>query len=77
MQINNCYEKVKNNCFKFIKSQETRTNKFKNKNKMLKSYLIPLCFWINKKIKKKSSLIIGLSWWPGNWKNNNYLYYIH
>ena len=48
MQINNCYEKVKKNCFKFIKSQETRTNKFKNKNKMLKSYLIPLCFWINK-----------------------------
>ena len=47
MQINNCYEKVKKNCFKFIKSQETKTNKFKNKNKMLKSYLIPLCFWIN------------------------------
>ena len=68
MQINNCYEKVKKNCFKFIKSQETRTNKFKNKNKMLKSYLIPLCFWINKKVKKKSSLIIGLAGGQGTGK---------
>ena len=44
--VNECYAKVKNNCFKYIKSQETNTNKFKNKDKMLKSYLIPLCFWI-------------------------------
>ena len=68
MQIDNCYEKVKINCLKFIKSQETRTNKFKNKNKMLKSYLIPLCFWINKKVKKKSSLIIGLAGGQGTGK---------
>ena len=58
MQINNCYKKVKNNCFKFIKTQETKTNKFKNKNKMLKAYLIPLCFWINK---KKKTFFIGLA----------------
>ena len=68
MQIDNCYEKVKINCLKFIKSQETRTNKFKNKNKMLKSYLIPLCFWINKKVEKKSSLIIGLAGGQGTGK---------
>ena len=68
MQIDNCYAKVKKNCLKFIKSQETRTNKFKNKNKMLKSYLIPLCFWINKKVKKKSSLIIGLAGGQGTGK---------
>ena len=68
MQINNCYKKVKNNCFKFIKTQETKTNKFKNKNKMLKAYLIPLCFWINKKVKKKSSLIIGLAGGQGTGK---------
>jgi Predicted kinase len=68
MQIDNCYEKVKINCLKFIKSQETRTNKFKNKNKMLKFYLIPLCFWINKKVKKKSSLIIGLAGGQGTGK---------
>ena len=68
MQINNCYKKVKNNSFKFIKTQETKTNKFKNKNKMLKAYLIPLCFWINKKVKKKSSLIIGLAGGQGTGK---------
>ena len=68
MQIDNCYEKVKINCLRFIKSQETRTNKFKNKNKMLKSYLIPLCFWINKKVEKKSSLIIGLAGGQGTGK---------
>ena len=51
--IDECYKKVKNDCFKFINFQETKTNKFKNKNKMLKSYLIPLSFWIKKKLKKK------------------------
>ena len=56
-----CYEKVKNDCFKFINSQETKTNKFKNKNKMLKSYLIPISFWIAKKTNKKELLIIGLA----------------
>ena len=56
-----CYEKVKNNCFKFIESQETKKNKFKNKNKMLKSYLIPISFWIAKKTNKKELLIIGLA----------------
>ena len=50
--IDECYKKVKKDCFKFINLQETRTNKFKNRNKMLKSYLIPLSFWIKKKLKK-------------------------
>ena len=50
--IDECYKKVKNDCFKFINLQETKTNKFKNKNKMLKSYLIPLSFWIKKNQKK-------------------------
>ena len=63
-----CYEKVKNDCFKFINSQETKTNKFKNKNKMLKSYLIPLSFWIKKKLNKKYPLIIGLSGGQGTGK---------
>ena len=31
-QIDECYKKVKNDCFKFINFQETKTNKFKNKN---------------------------------------------
>ena len=50
---NECFNKVKKNCFKFIKSQETKTDKFKNKERMIKSFLIPLCFWINKKADKK------------------------
>ena len=59
--VDQCYQKVKNDCFKFIKSQETKINKFKNKNKMLKSYLIPISFWIANKLNKKSPLIIGLA----------------
>ena len=66
--IDECYKKVKKDCFKFINLQETRTNKFKNRNKMLKSYLIPLSFWIKKKLKKKSPLIIGLSGGQGTGK---------
>ena len=33
-----CFSKVKKDCFKFIKSQETSTEKFGNKDKMLKSF---------------------------------------
>ena len=63
-----CYKKVKSDCFKFIKLQETKTNKFKNKNKMLKSYLIPVSFWIANKSNKKSPLIIGLAGGQGTGK---------
>ena len=63
-----CYNKVKKDCFKFIKSQETKTNKFKNKNKMLKSYLIPISFWIAKKTNKKKPMIIGLAGGQGTGK---------
>ena len=44
-----CFNKVKKDCFKFIKSQENNTEKFSNKDKMLKSFLIPICFWIENK----------------------------
>jgi len=63
-----CFNKVKKDCFNFINSQETKTNKFKNKNKMIKSYLIPTCFWIAKKINKNSPLIIGLAGGQGTGK---------
>ena len=66
--ITECFDRVKNDCFKFIKSQETKKNKFKNKNKMLKSYLIPGSFWIAKKINKNSPLIICLSGGQGTGK---------
>ena len=56
-----CFLKVKTDCFKFISSQETKNEKFKNKDRMIRSFLIPVCFWIAKKTNKKVPLIIGLA----------------
>ena len=50
--VSECYSKVKKDCFKFISSQETKKDKFKNKDKMIKSFLIPISYWISKKTKK-------------------------
>ena len=66
--VNECFNKVKKDCFKFISSQETKTEKFKNKEKMIKSFLIPSCFWIVKKINKKKPLFIGLAGGQGTGK---------
>tara|TARA_B100001175_G_scaffold17564_1_gene13302 strand:- start:1356 stop:2285 length:930 start_codon:yes stop_codon:yes gene_type:complete len=63
-----CFSKVKKDCFRFIKSQETSTEKFSNKNKMLKSFLIPICFWITKKANKKKPYLVGLSGGQGTGK---------
>ena len=49
-----CFFKVKTDCFRFISSQETKTEKFKNKDRMIRSFLIPVCFWIAKKQIKKN-----------------------
>ena len=59
--FNECFLKVKTDCFRFISSQETKTEKFKNKGRMIRSFLIPICFWISKKASKKKPLIIGLA----------------
>ncbi len=59
--VNDCFSKVKKDCFKFVSSQETKKDKFKNKEKMIKSFLIPVCFWISKRVNKKRPLIIGLA----------------
>ena len=67
-QINDCFTKVKKDCFKFISSQETKKDKFKNKNKMIKSFLIPISFWISKKVNKKKPLILGLAGGQGSGK---------
>ena len=83
-----CFEKVKKKCFHFISSQETKKEKFKNKEKMIKSFLIPICFWINKsnsyqfRIKKIESnflskelsdrLIIGEQIFSGEVKANEH-----
>jgi len=63
-----CFGKVKKDCLKFIKSQETKADKFKNKEKMIRSFLIPLCFWINKKAEKKRPFFVGLAGGQGTGK---------
>ena len=55
-----CFEKVRKDCVKYIQSQETKKEKFKNKDQMIKSHIIPLCFWINKKRKDKKTLLVVL-----------------
>ena len=55
-----CYNKVKKDCFKFINLQETSKEKFKNKEKMIKFFLIPVSFWIASKVKNKKPFIVGL-----------------
>ena len=67
-EINNCFSKVKKDCFKFISSQETKKDKFKNKDRMIKSFLIPISFWISKRVIKKKPLIIGLAGGQGSGK---------
>ena len=63
-----CYNIVKKDCFKFIKLQETPKEKFKNKEKMIKSFLIPVSFWIESKTKSKRPFIIGLGGGQGTGK---------
>ena len=67
-QIILCFNKVKKDCFKFIKSQETKTDKFKNKERMIKSFLIPLCYWISNNTDKKKPYLVGLAGGQGTGK---------
>jgi len=67
-QLSLCFGKVKKDCLKFINSQETKADKFKNKERMIKSFLIPLCFWINKKAEKKRPYFVGLAGGQGTGK---------
>ena len=66
--VDECFSKVKTASFKYISSQETSREKFKKKDRMIRSFLIPTCFWISKKAKKKSPLIIGLAGGQGSGK---------
>jgi len=67
-QFSLCFGRVKKDCLKFIKSQETKVDKFKNKERMIKSFLIPLCFWISKKAEKKRPYFVGLAGGQGTGK---------
>tara|TARA_B100000029_G_scaffold498060_1_gene566383 strand:- start:296 stop:1225 length:930 start_codon:yes stop_codon:yes gene_type:complete len=67
--IEECYEIIKADCFSFFKKEETKSEKFSNKKKMLKKILIPLCFWImNKKDNLKRTLFLGISGGQGSGK---------
>jgi D-glycerate 3-kinase len=66
--VADCYKKVSKECFKFIKSQETSKEKFKNKEKMIRSFLIPISFWISNKAKKSKPYLIGLAGGQGTGK---------
>ena len=66
--ITDCFFKVKSICYKYISTQETKNQKFKNKDQMIRSFLIPVCFWISKKTIKKKPLIIGLGGGQGSGK---------
>jgi D-glycerate 3-kinase len=67
-KVNDCFSKVKKDCLKFISSQETKKDKFKNKEKMIKSFLIPITQWISRKAYKKKPFIIGLAGGQGSGK---------
>ena len=67
-QFSLCFGRVKKDCLNFIKSQETKADKFKNKEKMIKSFLIPLCFWISEKVDKKRPYFVGLAGGQGTGK---------
>ena len=66
--VDECFSKVKTASFKYISSQESFREKFKKKDLMIRSFLIPICFWISKKAKKKNPLIIGLAGGQGSGK---------
>ena len=66
--VNECFAKVKKECFKYISTQETKTEKFKKKDKMLKSFLIPVSFWIANKDEKNKTITVGLAGGQGTGK---------
>ena len=68
LEVGTCFNKVKKDCIKFIKSQETVTEKFKGKENMIKSFLIPICFWIAKKANNKTPYFVGLAGGQGTGK---------
>ena len=68
ISVSDCFFKVKKDCYKFIKSEETKKQKFKNKDKMIRSYLIPVSFWIANKVNKKKPIIVGLAGGQGTGK---------
>ena len=67
ISVSDCFFKVKKDCYKFISSEETKKEKFRNKDKMIRSYLIPVSFWIASKVSKKKTYYYWPGWWTRNW----------
>tara|TARA_B100001121_G_scaffold267325_1_gene250516 strand:+ start:533 stop:1459 length:927 start_codon:yes stop_codon:yes gene_type:complete len=66
--LNKCFGIIKKDCLKYISSQETKSQKFKNKDKMIKSFLIPLSFWVANKSHKGKTMLVGLAGGQGTGK---------
>ena len=66
--LQKCFKEVKKDCLKYISSQETRSEKFKSKERMIKYFLIPVSFWIANKIDKQKTIFVGLAGGQGTGK---------
>ena len=64
-----CFLKVKNDYLKFLKKENIYLGSAATKIISLKRNFIPMCFWIEKKYKKKGkTLFLGLSGGQGTGK---------
>ena len=61
-EAEDCFLKVRNKYFTFLKKEKIYSQSKKNKIDNLRKFYIPLSFWINNKInKKKKTLFLGFS----------------
>ena len=68
-QVNECFNKVKKDYFKFLSDEKIYNKSKKVKIKNLKNFYIPLSFWIEKKYRKKGkTLFLGFSGGQGTGK---------
>ena len=67
--VNECFNKVKKDYFKFLKKEKIFNESKANKIRKLKKIYIPMSFWIENKYKKKGkTLFIGFSGGQGSGK---------
>ena len=67
--VNECYHKVKKDYLKFLKKEKISAKSKKKNIKNLKSFFIPISFWIEEKYKKKGgTLFLGISGAQGSGK---------
>ena len=67
--VNECFDNVKKDCFKFLKKEKIFGKSKAEKIKSLKKFYIPISFWIENKYKKnRKTLFLGLSGGQGSGK---------